>query len=130
MGEGKAHCCSPGWCYLHLTSVFALSASPQDRNTISVTVIGQVVDMAKGRLHFSPMFPPPYTMPLLISNCEGSISQAKPNGTITLDIASLCFATITLDIAFVSLKVPAGGLSVGGVSYAKPVDLKAGDSIS
>jgi hypothetical protein len=74
--------------------------------------------MAKGRLHFSPMFPPPYTMPLLISNCEGSISQAKPNGTITLDIA------------FVSLKVPAGGLSVGGVSYAKPVDLKAGDSIS
>ena len=118
MGEGKGHCYSPGWCYLHLTSVFALSASPQDRNTISVTVIGQVVDMAKGRLQFSPMFPPPYTMPLLISNCEGSISQAKPNGTITLDIA------------FVSLKVPAGGLSVGGVSYAKPVDLKAGDSIS
>ena len=111
MGEGKAHCCSPGWCYLHVC-VCAV------HNTISVTVIGQVVDMAKGRLHFSPMFPPPYTMPLLISNCEGSISQAKPNGTITLDIV------------FVSLKVPAGGLSVGGVSYAKPVDLKAGDSIS
>jgi hypothetical protein len=80
--------------------------------------MGQVVDMAEGKLSLSPMFPPPYTMPLLISNCEGSVSQAQANGKITLDIA------------FGSLKLPAGGLSVGGVTYEKSVDLAAGGSIS
>lgn len=74
--------------------------------------------MAEGKLSLSPMFSAPYTMPLLISNCEGSISQAKANGKITLDIA------------FGSLKLPAGGLSVGGVAYDKSVDLAAGGSIS
>ena len=79
---------------------------------------GQVVDMAEGKLSLAPMFPAPYKMPLLISNCEGSISQAKAKGAYTLEIA------------FGSLKLPAGGLSVSGVAYEKAVDLEAGGSIS
>jgi hypothetical protein len=79
---------------------------------------GQVIDMAEGKLSLAPMFPAPYKMPLLISNCEGSISQATAQGAYTLEIA------------FGSLKLPAGGLSVSGVAYEKAVDLEAGGSIT
>ena len=102
-----------------LTRVSVLSATFVWNATFCIiTTTVQVVDMADGKLSLAPMFPAPYTMPLLISNCEGSISQAQPNGKITLDIA------------FGSLKLPAGGLSVGGVVYEKAVDLEPGESIS
>ena len=53
--------------------------------------------MAEGKLSLSPMFPAPYTTPLLISDCEGSVSQAHANGKhhlstwALLSICSLAF---------------------------------------
>merc|ERR1711988_548660 len=49
---------------------------------------GQVVDMASTgvQLQFEPMYPAPYTMPMLISNCEGTIS-ATVDGQFTLRVA-------------------------------------------
>ena len=78
---------------------------------------GQVVDMANGKLSLAPKYPPPYVMPVLISNCEGSI-------TATAD------GKYTLAVAFGALKLPAGGLSVSGVACAKAVELQAGGSVS
>ena len=54
--------------------------------------------------------------------CEGSItaSATAADGSVKYELA----------VAFVSLKLPAGGLSVHGSEYAGTVDIKAGESIS
>ena len=49
-------------------------------------ISGQVVDMPRGTLSFTPMYAPPYTLPLLIANCEGSIT-ATAAGKFTLAVA-------------------------------------------
>ena len=73
--------------------------------------------MPRGRLSFEPMFAPPYVLPLLILNCEGSI-RAATNGTFEVSVA------------FGSLVLPAGGLSVGGVPCPRAVQLSAGESLA
>lgn len=78
---------------------------------------GQVVDMPRGKLSFAPMYPPPYTLPLLISNCEGTITATTAG-------------KFTLAVAFGALKLPAGGLSVGGVACKEAVELTGGQSVS
>ena len=84
---------------------------------------GQVVDMPNGELRLAPAFPPPYTMPVLISGCEGSITAAaSSDGGGGVEY--------TLAVAFGSLKLPAGGLSVHGAKFSAPVDLAAGQSVS
>lgn len=80
---------------------------------------GQTVDLgATGvQLSFAPVYPPPYSLPLLVLGCEGTISAAT-NGTVTVAVA------------FGRLQLHAGGLSVGGRLYAGPVKLEAGQSVS
>ena len=78
---------------------------------------GQKADLSHGRLSLSPYFAAPYVLPVLLAGVEGSIaSDAK--------------GQFTLNIAFGTLKLPAGGLSVDGVAYTKAVDMKGGDVIS
>ena len=78
---------------------------------------GQVVDMPNGKLSLAPKYPAPYVLPVLISGCEGSI-------TATAD------GKYTLAVAFGSLKLPKGGLSVSGVACPQAVDLQAGGTVS
>jgi len=80
---------------------------------------GQIVDMASSgvQLQLNPMYPAPYTMPVLISGVEGSIS-ATAGGKFTLAVA------------FGKLELHAGGLVVAGKPCAKAVSLEAGQSIS
>ena len=66
-----------------------------------------------------------------MSGCVCGGCAFRPWGSaITLVWSSVVAPKTTLDIAFGSLKLPAGGLSVGGVTYEKSVDLAAGGSIS
>jgi len=80
---------------------------------------GQMVDLGSStvQLSFAPRYRPPYTLPLLLVNCEGTISTST-NGTFTLAVA------------FGRLQLHAGGLSVGGRPYPKAVNLVAGQSVS
>jgi len=80
---------------------------------------GQVVNLGSQavQLSFEPRFPPPYTLPLLLVNCEGTISAAA-NGTVTVAVA------------FGRLQLHAGGLSVHGRLYPKAVTLRSGQSVS
>ena len=78
---------------------------------------GQVVDMPNGKLSLAPKYPAPYVLPVLISGCEGS-STATTDGKYTLAVA------------FGSLKLPKGGLSVSGVACPQAVDLHAGGTVS
>ena len=80
---------------------------------------GQVVDMASTgvQLRLAPLFPAPYTLPVLISGCEGSIS-ATTDGNFTLAVA------------FGKLELHAGGLVVEGKPYSVAVSLAAGESVS
>jgi hypothetical protein len=78
---------------------------------------GQVVDMPNGKLDINPMFKAPYVLPVLISNCEGSIE-------VTAD------GKMTLAVAFGALQLPVKGLSVSGSACPHAVDLKAGESMT
>jgi hypothetical protein len=80
-------------------------------------ISGQVVDMPHGKLSFTPMYSPPFTLPMLISNCEGTITATTAGN-------------YTLAVNFGSLKLPAEGLAVNGVRYKKAVQLTEGQSIS
>ena len=51
--------------------------------------------MPKGELALAPAFPPPYTMPVLISGCEGTIKATAAG-------------EFELAVAFGSLNLPAG----------------------
>ena len=75
-------------------------------------------DLPSGKLSLAPKYPAPYgPMPVLIAGVEASIaSEAK--------------GKYTLYVAFGSLVLPAGGLSVDGVVYEKAVNLHAGESVS
>ena len=81
---------------------------------------GQQADMAAGKLSFNPASVPagsPFSFPWFL---------ASTVGTVAVDAGGLC----TFTVAFGSLKLPAGGLSVNGQAYASAVDLTAGQSIS
>lgn len=80
---------------------------------------GMVVDMASEsvQLAFTPMYAAPYTLPMLLANVEGSIS-ATVGGNFTVAVA---FGTLTLH---------AGGLSINGDVYPRAVNLAAGQSVT
>ena len=63
------------------------------------------------------MYAAPYTLPMLLANVEGSIS-ATVGGNFTVAVA---FGTLTLH---------AGGLSINGDVYPRAVNLAAGQSVT
>ena len=83
---------------------------------------GQQHHLGKGAqsfLSFNPPFSPacPFKYPVLLPGTTGSVS---------CDAAG----TYTLDLAFGTLELPPGGLSVQGRAHAAAVSLAAGDSVS
>eukprot|EP00662_Eupelagonemidae_sp_cell21_P019337 gene19337-4764_t len=74
---------------------------------------GQSVNMPNGELALSPRYKAPYTLPVLLSNCEASLT-ATAGGQYTLYVG------------FGHLSLRPGGLSVNGKAYAAAVDLSAG----
>ena len=85
-----------------------------DAQTISRVVLHA---QALGKLDLNPKFNAPYVLPVLLSGVEGSIASSKKG-------------SYTLTVAFGKLILPAGGLSVDGVSYSKAINMTGGDSIS
>jgi non-lysosomal glucosylceramidase len=81
---------------------------------------GQQFNLPNGTLAFDPVYPCPYTLPVLLLGVEGTLvctgSTAAPDYTLAL--------------AFGSLQLPAGGLSAAGKVNAAPVSLEAGQSVS
>lgn len=77
---------------------------------------GQATDIPNGSLTFTPVFPCPFTVPLLLAGTTGTVSCQG--------------GTYTVTIAFGSLTLPAGGLVVNGRPYAKAVALGPGASVT
>ena len=78
---------------------------------------GQQLDIPSGTLSFSPLYPCPFNVPFVALGREGSLSCTGSN-------------SFTLSLAFGSLELPAGGLSVNGKVYTQAVSLNGGQSIS
>lgn len=78
---------------------------------------GQQTNLPAGQLSFAPVVPAPYMLPVLLYGTTGTLSRTSSG-------------TITLSLAFGSLTLPAGGLSVSGSTYASAVALSAGQSVS
>lgn len=78
---------------------------------------GQQTNIPAGQLSFAPLYACPFNLPALLAGTTGTIS---------------CDATeqYTMALAFGSLQLPAGGLSVNGKACPVPVQLTAGQSIS
>jgi hypothetical protein len=81
---------------------------------------GQQTHIEKGTLSFNPPFSPscatPFEYPLLLAGVTGTVA---------------CSAnTYTVSVAFGSLQLPAGGLSVNGHACAQAVSLAGGESVS
>jgi len=77
---------------------------------------GQQTNIPRGTLSFSPVYPCPFNLPLLLANCTG--------------IVSCTGSAYTVSISFGSLSLPAGGLSVNGRAYPKAFSLKPGGSVT
>ncbi len=78
---------------------------------------GQAQNLAAGQLSFDPVYPCPYTLPVLLQGVEGTL---------------VCQAggQYTLALAFGALELPAGGLSASGKVYPSEVSLAAGQAVS
>jgi non-lysosomal glucosylceramidase len=78
---------------------------------------GQQVDMPHGRLSFAPVYPCPFSVPLLLVNTTGIVACDKNN-------------VLSVEIAFGMLRLPAGGLSVSGRTYRDAVNLSPGQRVT
>lgn len=78
---------------------------------------GQATDLPGGTLSFAPRYACPYTLPLLLAGTTGAVA---------CDGAG----QYSVSVAFGSLSLPAGGLSVSGSPYPGAVALSAGGSVS
>ena len=78
---------------------------------------GQLLDLPGGTLTFNPVLPGPYQLPFMGAALEG---------TLGCDAGGV----FTLTLAFGTLQLPAGGLSVSGKAYANTVSLGPGDALS
>jgi non-lysosomal glucosylceramidase len=78
---------------------------------------GQQTDLPAGKLSFAPVMPAPYSLPVVLYGGTGTL-VATTSGRVTLSLA------------FGSLSLPAGGLSVAGVAYSGAVTLQAGQSVT
>jgi non-lysosomal glucosylceramidase len=81
------------------------------------TLSGQQTNLPSGTLSFAPLYSCPMNLPFGLVGGEGTVS-CEASGTYTL---SLAFGTLTL---------PAGGLSVNGKAYAGAVTLFGGQSVT
>jgi hypothetical protein len=79
---------------------------------------GQQTDLGSGVLSFAPLYACPFEVPLLLAGRTGTVSCAAAGGPYTVALA------------FGTLELPAGGLSVNGRAYASAVSLAAGESVS
>jgi len=78
---------------------------------------GQLLDLPGGTLTFNPVLPCPYQLPFMGAALEG---------TLGCDAGGV----FTLTLAFGTLQLPAGGLSVSGKAYANTVSLGPGDALN
>ena len=78
---------------------------------------GQTVDLPRGVLALAPRFTPPYVLPVLAAGLEAALTSRR-NGSYSLTVS------------FGRLLLPAGGLSVDGVPYPRPVRLGEGESVA
>ena len=78
---------------------------------------GQQTNIPAGKLSFAPLYAAPYTVPFAFMGTEGTLAVSASG-------------TKTLKVAFGSLTLPAGGLSVSGSAYPNSVSLTAGQSVS
>eukprot|EP00656_Telonema_subtile_P019767 TRINITY_DN20977_c0_g1_i1.p1 TRINITY_DN20977_c0_g1~~TRINITY_DN20977_c0_g1_i1.p1 ORF type:complete len:1000 (+),score=124.94 TRINITY_DN20977_c0_g1_i1:180-3179(+) len=78
---------------------------------------GQSVDMTQGKLQLDPRWKAtPYVVPVMIMGCHAALTSQSQNH-------------FELKVGFGSLKLPAGGLSVGACVYSGAVALDAGQSV-
>jgi non-lysosomal glucosylceramidase len=78
---------------------------------------GQLTNIPNGTLSFAPLYSAPYTVPWALMGKEGTLTVSASG-------------TRTFALAFGTLALPAGGLSVSGVAYPGAVDLGPGQSVS
>jgi non-lysosomal glucosylceramidase len=78
---------------------------------------GQQTNLPGGKLAFTPVVPAPYNLPVVLYG---------GTGTLVADGAG----SVTLTLAFGSLTLPAGGLTVNGVAYPGALTLAAGQSVT
>ena len=78
---------------------------------------GQQTNIPAGKLSFSPLYAPPYTLPWAFMGTEGTLAVSAAG-------------VRTLSVAFGSLTLPAGGLTVAGDAYPQAVNLGAGQSVT
>ena len=78
---------------------------------------GQTENMPAGQLALAPVYRPPYTMPVMLSGCEASITLTDTGNA-------------TLTVAFGALNLAAKGLRLHGNAYPNAVSLTAGQSVS
>ena len=98
------------WCTSHY-------GMPLTHYFIHYGISQQQVNLMEGKLSFTPVINPPYTVPMLLAGITGTVSRDNNNG-------------ITVTVAFGTLSLPAGGLTVDGSSYPNSVNLGPGQSIS
>ena len=98
------------WCTNHY-------GMPLTHYYLHYALSGQQANIPEGRLSFSPAFPAPFRLPFFLAGASGNVSQDEQK-------------KVTLSIAFGTLTLPAGGLSVNGKVYPQPINMKKGDVIS
>jgi hypothetical protein len=79
---------------------------------------GQQTNIPEGTLSFAPLYACPFSLPFGMLNVEGTVSCDATTGAFTLAVA------------FGSLVLPAGGLSVNNLPYPGTVSLSGGQSVS
>ena len=84
---------------------------------LTYALSGQQTNLPAGTLSFVPLYACPFNLPFGLVGGEGTVS-CDGSGTYTFYLA---FGTLTL---------PAGGLSVNGKVYAGAVNLIGGQNIS
>ena len=78
---------------------------------------GQVTDLIGRQLSFAPLYACPFNVPMLL---------AGRTGTVSCDAEGV----FTVALAFGSLQLPAGGLSVNGRAYPRAVSLEGGEAVT
>ena len=77
----------------------------------------QRLDVVAGTLSFAPLFACPFALPFVAMGREGTVACSAAG-------------QYSLGLAFGSLNLPAGGLSVNGKVYTAPLALTAGESVT
>eukprot|EP00698_Gefionella_okellyi_P024626 TRINITY_DN8763_c0_g1_i1.p1 TRINITY_DN8763_c0_g1~~TRINITY_DN8763_c0_g1_i1.p1 ORF type:complete len:1014 (+),score=226.22 TRINITY_DN8763_c0_g1_i1:103-3144(+) len=84
---------------------------------LAYALSGQQSSIAHGELKFSPVYHAPYRVPLLLPGTTGTVSRETDG-------------TIRVELAFGSLRLPAGGLIVDDNAYPYQVNLLGGEAVT